>query len=494
MSEEARYLTFDLGAESGRALLGVVGNGVLRLEEVHRFPNEPQRILNRFHWDTVRLFAEIQAGLARCVKEHPGELQGIGVDTWGVDFVLLDKNDDLLGLAYHYRDARTDGVMEKVFEVVPRNEVYQRTGIQFMQLNSLYQLMAMRLSDSPLLEIAETFLMTPDLINFWLTGVKVNEFTNATTTQFYDPRQGAWAKDMLERLGIPSHFLRDVVQPGTVLGELHPTVRAQTASGPVRVIAPATHDTGSAVAAVPASQPKGWAYVSCGTWSLVGVEWPEPVINDRTLECNLTNEGGVRGTIRLLRNVMGLWLLQQSRQAWSRAGHSYEYAELARMAESAPAFAALLDPDDPSFLKPDDMPEAIRAYCIRTGQRPPESVASMVRTIIEGLALKYRWVIERLEEVTGQKIDTIHIIGGGSRNAMLCQATADATGRRVLAGPVEATALGNIIVQALATGAIGSLEEGRSMIARSFPLTEYQPRRTDSWAEPYRRFLGLLTV
>jgi len=494
MLDDARYLTFDLGAESGRALLGIVSGGSIKLEEVHRFLNEPQRILNRFHWDTVRLFAEIQAGLARCVKEHPGELHGIGVDTWGVDFVLLDKNDDLLGLPYHYRDSRTDGVMDRVFAIVPRNEVYQRTGIQFMQLNSLYQLMAMRLSESPLLDVAQTFLMTPDLINFWLTGVKVNEFTNATTTQFYDPTQGGWARDMLERLGIPSHFLGNVVPPGTILGELHATVRAQTGAGPVRVIAPATHDTGSAVAAVPAAQAKGWAYVSCGTWSLVGVEWPEPVINQKTLECNLTNEGGVRGTIRLLRNVMGLWLLQQSRQAWARAGQTYDYAELARMAESAPPFAALLDPDEPSFLKPDDMPEAIRAYCVRTGQRPPDGVASTVRTIIEGLALKYRWVIERLEEVTEQRIETIHIIGGGSRNAMLCQATADATGKRVYAGPVEATALGNVLVQALATGAIDSLEEGRTMIAESFPLTEYEPRSTDSWDEAYSRFLGLLTV
>jgi len=494
MDSALRYLTFDLGAESGRALLGTFQDDRIVLEEVHRFPNEPQRILNRFHWDTVRLFAEIQNGLARCVREHPGELAGIGVDTWGVDFALLDRNDDVLGLPYHYRDSRTDGVMEKVFAIVPRDEIYRRTGIQFMQLNSLYQLMAMRLAESPILDIAQTFLMTPDLINYWLTGVKVNEFTNATTTQFYDPRQGGWARDMLEKLGIPSHFLGPIVPPGTVLGELHQTVRDQTGASAVPVIAPATHDTGSAVAAVPASGEEGWAYVSCGTWSLVGVEWPEPVINDRTLACNLTNEGGVRGTFRLLRNVMGLWLLQQSRLAWSKAGRTYDYGELATMAGDAPAFAALLDPDDPSFLMPPDMPQAIRQYCVRTGQKPPADVAATVRCIIEGLALKYRWVIERLEEVTGRAITTVHIIGGGSRNTMLCQATADATGKRVLAGPVEATALGNIIVQALATGAVVSLEEGRAMIGRSFPLIEYKPMATETWQEPYERFLKLLTV
>lgn len=494
MGETARFLTFDLGAESGRALLGVVASGAISLQEVHRFPNEPQRILNRFHWDTVRLFAEIQKGLSRCVKELPGELHGIGVDTWGVDFALLDRNDDVLGLPYHYRDARTDGMMEQVFAIVPRDEVYRRTGIQFMQLNSLYQLMAMKVSASPLLEVARSFLMTPDLINFWLTGVKVNEFTNATTTQFYDPVAGTWARDLLERLEIPTHFLGEIVEPGTRLGPLHQTVRDQTGAGPVPVIAPATHDTGSAVAAVPAQGDGGWAYVSCGTWSLVGVEWPSPVINDQTLASNLTNEGGVGRTFRLLRNVMGLWLLQQSRAVWARAGQTYEYAQLTKMAEEAPAFSALIDPDDPGFLKPADMVEAIRAYCVRTGQRPPEGVSGTVRAIIEGLALKYRWVIERLETVTGKPIETIHIIGGGSQNTLLCQATADATGKRVLAGPVEATALGNIMVQALASGVVGSIQEGRRLIGSSFPLTEYTPRDTDAWSKPYERFLELLTV
>lgn len=494
MGDESRFLTFDLGAESGRALVGAVRSGKIALQEVYRFPNEPQRILSRFHWDTVRLFSEIQQGLARCVREHPGELNGIGVDTWGVDFALLDRNDDVLGLPYHYRDARTDGVMERVFEIVPREDIYRTTGIQFMQLNTLFQLMAMRLAKSPILDVAKSFLMTPDIVNFWLTGIKANEFTNATTTQMYDPWKRTWAADMLGRLDIPSHFLGEIVSPGTVLGPLHSTVRDVTGAGAVDVIAPATHDTGSAVAAVPAGSDGGWAYVSCGTWSLVGVEWPEPVINDKTHAYNLTNEGGVLGTFRLLRNVMGLWLLQQSRQAWARSGHAYDYAELARMGSEAPAFAALVDPDDPSFLKPADMPEAIAAYCERSGQRAPGSVSATVRCIIEGLALKYRWVIERLEEVTGRTIETVHIIGGGSQNAMLCQAAADATGKRVLAGPVEATAIGNILIQALAVGAISSLSEGRAIVAQSFPLVEYVPRECETWQEAYQRFLGLLTV
>lgn len=492
MSSESRFLTFDLGAESGRALLGAVEGSRLSLREVHRFPNEPQRILDRYHWDTVRLFAEMKTGLLRCVQESPGELDGIGVDTWGVDFALLDARDDVLGLPYHYRDARTDGILERAFAIVPRDEIYRTTGIQFMQLNTLFQLLAMRIAGSPLLDVARSFLMTPDLLNYWLTGVKANEFTNATTTQCFDPCKGAWAREMLRRLEIPAHYLGEVVAPGTVLGPLHSTVRDETGAGRVQVIAPATHDTGSAVAAVPASGSDGWAYVSCGTWSLVGVEWPRPVINEQTLAYNLTNEGGVNATFRLLRNVMGLWLLQQSRQAWAREGTVYEYAELARIAQDAQPFAALLDPDDPSFLKPPDMPAAIRAYCDQTGQTAPTTVAGTVRCIIEGLALKYRWVLERLEEVTGTAIRTVHIIGGGSRNEMLCQATADASGKRVLAGPVEATALGNVLVQALAVGAIPSLREGREMIGRSFPLIEYLPANSDAWYEPYQRFVSIM--
>lgn len=487
MATDGRFLTFDLGAESGRAVLGTVAGGKVGLEVVHRFANEPQWTLGRFHWDTLRLFAEMKRGLTLCVRDHGGDLDGIGVDTWGVDFVLLDRNDDLLGLPYHYRDRRTDGMMERAFAIVPREEIYRATGIQFMQLNSLFQLLAMRLAGSPLLEVARSFLMTPDLLNFWLTGRKANELTNATTTQCYDPSAGAWARPLLERLSIPHHFLGEVVPPGTVLGPLHATVRSETGAGDVPVIAPATHDTGSAVAAVPAQGRDGWAYISCGTWSLVGLEAPAPVITEKSLAYNLTNEGGVDGTIRLLRNVMGLWLLQQCRRAWERGGRAYGYDELSRMAAGAPAFGAFVDPDDPAFLNPDDMCEAIAAYCRRTGQRAPEGVAATVRCIVESLALKYRWVLERLEDATGRRVETVHIIGGGSQNALLCQATADATGRRALAGPVEATALGNVVAQAVATGRLGSIAEGRAMVRRSFPLVEYTPTDTAAWDAPYAR-------
>lgn len=492
MPGTARFLTFDLGAESGRAVLGTIAGNRLTLSEVHRFPNEPQRILGRFHWDIVRLFAEMSNGLSKAVREHSSDLQGIGVDTWGVDFALLDRDDELLGLPYHYRDSRTDGVMDEVFRIIPRREIYQTTGIQFMQLNTLFQLMSLHMRSSPLLEQARALLLMPDLFNFWLTGVKANEFTIATTTQFYDTVRGEWAREMLARLGLPTQMLGEVVPPGTVLGPLHASVQQTTGAEAVPVIAPATHDTGSAVAAVPAESPSGWAYVSCGTWSLVGVEVDRPVINDQTLAFNLTNEGGVNGTVRLLRNVMGLWLLQECRRSWERQGRSYSYEELARIGGEAPGWQVLLDPDDASFLNPPDMPQAIAEFCTRTGQRPPDGVAQTVRCILESLAMKYRWVIERLEAVTGARIETVHIIGGGSRNALLCQLTADVTGRRILAGPVEATAIGNLCVQAIARGEIGTLAQARELIRSSFPLAEYRPSGAQPLDEHYRRFEALV--
>ena len=492
MAESGRYLTFDLGAESGRAVLGEIEGGRLRLTEVHRFPNEPQRILGRLHWDTVRLFGDMKAGLGRCVRDHGTVLDGMGVDTWGVDYALLDGSDEVLGLPYHYRDHRTDGMMERVFETVPSEEVYRATGIQFMQINSLFQLASQRLSNPRLLDDAKSLLFTPDLLHFWLTGIKANEFTISTTSQCYDPRAGDWARPMLERLGIPTSIFGEVVQPGTVLGPLHASMRADTGAGAVPVIAPATHDTGSAVAAVPAEGRDGWAYISCGTWSLVGVESQAPVITDKSLEYNLTNEGGVNGTTRLLRNVMGLWLLQQCRRSWEREGRTYAYEELARAAADAEPFSVLLDPDAAGFLNPDDMPRAIASFCRESGQRCPDGVAATVRAIVESLALKYRWVIERLEEVTGRRIETIHMIGGGIQNRDLCQATADACGRRVVAGPVEATAAGNVLVQAMATGRVESLPAGRALIGASFPLADYTPNQPGPWDEAYQRFRALL--
>jgi|YelNatPaOPRAMG01_1025707.scaffolds.fasta_scaffold06632_2 rhamnulokinase len=492
MSIDARFLTFDLGAESGRAVLGTFRDGKMTLDETHRFLNEPQWILGNFYWDILRLFAEIKHGLSRTIRDHGPTIDGLGVDTWGVDFGLLDANDELLGMPRHYRDHRTDGIMEEAFAIVPKDQLYKTTGIQLMQFNTIFQLFAMRKTDFSLLDQARSLLTTPDLLNFWLTGRKVNEFTITTTTQCYDPMKEDWARDLMERLGLPTHFLGEIVPPGTKLDTLHESVKMETGAHSIPVIAPACHDTGSAVAAVPADTKSGWAYVSCGTWSLVGVEVPAPIINQQTLEFNLTNEGGVNKTYRLLRNVMGLWLLQRCKRSWEKSGYVYDYSELAAMGERAPAFSAIVDPDDPAFLNPSDMPTAIAEYCSRTGQTAPADVASMVRCILESLALKYRWVIEMLEKVTGEPIHTIHIIGGGSRNQSLCQYAANATGKRVLAGPVEATAAGNILVQAMACGVFPSLEEGRKVVRKSFPLVEYSPRDSEEWEEPYRKMMRLL--
>ncbi|HUS82052.1 MAG TPA: rhamnulokinase family protein [Dehalococcoidia bacterium] len=490
MPKHLDILAFDLGAESGRAMLGRLDGDRLRLTEVYRFPNGPVAASDGLHWDVRRLFAEIERGLALCCGQY-GRPASIGIDAWGVDFALLDEQGRLLFDPFHYRDRRTEGVMEEAFKRVPRREIFEQTGIQFLQINTLYQLLSMALAGSPLLARAATFLTIPDLFNYRLTGRAVCEFTNATTTQFYDPRARAWATALLERLGIPTHFLPEVVMPGTVLGPLLPSVAGETAARGVPVVAPACHDTGSAVAAVPADG-DDFAYISSGTWSLVGVEVREPVVSDAGLAANLTNEGGVGGRFRLLRNVAGLWLLQECRRIWAEGDAAPSYDELASLAEQAPPFLSLIDPDDSSFLSPPDMPAAIADFCRKTAQPVPPDRAATVRCVLESLALRYRWVIEQLEAVQTKKVGVIHIVGGGSRNRTLCRFTADATGRRVLAGPVEATAAGNVIVQAMALGRLGSLEEGRALVRRSFETAAYEPDDVAAWDDAYARFLALL--
>jgi len=484
-------LAFDLGAESGRAILGRYDGDRLRLFEVHRFANGPVRAPDGIHWDVRRLFTEVKRGLALCGQQY-GTPASIGVDTWGVDFALLDRHGELLGDPFHYRDGRTNGVIEQAFRRVPRQEIFQQTGIQFMQFNTLYQLFSMALAGSPVLKSARTFLTIPDLFNYWLSGRAVCEFTNATTTQFYDPRAGAWATSLLEKFGIPTRFLPEVVSPGTVLGGLLPSVAEETGLGAVPVVAPACHDTGSAVAAVPASG-ADYAYISSGTWSLVGAEVREPVITAESLANNFTNEGGVGGTFRLLKNVQALWLLQECRRAWAEQGQDISYDDLVRMAEAAPPFAALVDPDDPSFLSPPDMSAAIEAFCTATRQPPPRDRGATVRCVLESLALKYRWVLERIEEMRRRPISVVHVVGGGCRNGLLCRFTADATGLPVLAGPVEATAAGNVIVQAMALGHLSSLDEGRALVRRSFEVTQYEPGERGPWDEAYGRFKEILS-
>lgn len=450
----------------------------------------PVRAAGTLYWDVLRLWADIQRGLAVCARLAGGPIASIGVDTWGVDFGLLGRDAQLLGNPVHYRDERTHGMLEEAFRRVPRAEIFGQTGIQFMPINTLYQLLSMAVRESPALAAATRLLTIPDLFNFWLSGEQVNEFTNATTTQCLDPRAGDWAWSLLGRMDIPANIFGPIVQPGTILGPLRPALAAELGLGQAQVIAPATHDTGSAVAAVPFQDPVA-IYLSSGTWSLMGVELPQPVINERSLADNFTNEGGVGGTFRLLKNIMGLWLVQESRRVWAGQGQEYDYGQLMQLAEQTPAFSSLIVASDERWLAPGDMPARIQAFCRATGQSAPESVGAVVRCALESLALEYRWVAERLDELTGQRLNTVHIIGGGAQNALLNQFTADATRRTVVAGPVEATALGNMLVQAMAMGRLASLAEGRALVRRSFTMRVFEPRPTEAWESAYQQYLRL---
>ncbi|MDZ4820470.1 MAG: rhamnulokinase family protein [Planctomycetota bacterium] len=491
------YLAIDLGASSGRHLAGTFDGKRLALEEIYRFENGPVPAAGHLYWDLLHQWSNVVNGLRAAAALHGERIRSIGVDTWGVDFGLLGRGDELLGNPYNYRDPRTDGMQELAFSLIPRDEIYAQTGLQFMQINTLYQLLAMKQANSPILEKAESFLMMPDLFHWLLSGVKANEFTIASTTQFHNPREGIWAVDLFEKLQLPTHILGDLIQPGHKLGTLLPTVAANTGlKRTIPIVVPGTHDTASAVAAVPAasatSDKPDWCYISSGTWSLMGVELPHPVINAECLARNFTNEGGVGGTTRLLKNICGLWLVQECRRVWSEAGTTYSWEYLTQRASEAPPLAAFINPDDPCFLAPADMPTAIRDYCTQTGQTPPANEGAIIRCALESLALKYRQVLGWLEELTGSRLSTVHIVGGGTQNRQLCQMAADATQRPVVAGPVEATAIGNLLVQAIADGAIGSLQEARAVVRQSFSVEEYTPKNQPQWDEAYERFLGVI--
>ncbi len=491
-STPAHFLAFDLGAESGRAVLGTLRGSKLSVHEVRRFPNTPLALSGHIHWNVYALFDEMKTAMREGAAAMGARPESVGVDTWGVDFGLLARNGDLLGLPFCYRDHRNIGAMEEYFKIVPRADLYEATGIQFLPFNTLFQIYAMVRERSPLLDAAADLLFMPDLFNYLLTGKKAAEFTIATTSQILDPRTKAWIPGLFQAMGLSKRILQDIIEPGTVLGPLTEEVVAETGYRGVPVVATAGHDTAAAVAAVPA-EGCNWAYISSGTWSLVGVEEEGPVISERSLAANFTNEGGVGGTIRFLKNVTGLWLVQGCRKAWSEDG-PLSYDDLVKAAAGAPPFAALIDPDDPSFLNPPDMPAAVIHYCHRTGQKAPETKAAMVRALLESLALKYRHVIDQLRLVLGHPIERIHIIGGGARNELLCQFTADATGLPVVAGPAEATAVGNILVQAMALGHISSLAEMRAIIRGSFELRTYEPADAASWEAAYSRFREVLAA
>jgi len=478
------YLAFDFGAESGRAILAHLDSGVLTTQEIRRFKNEPVEYGGSLHWDVARLWWEVRQALSGLQET---QLAGIGVDAWGVDYALLGEQGELLQNPYHYRDARTVGVMQEVFRKVPKEEIYRATGIQFMPINTLYQLFAAVRETPSLLKAARKLISIPDLFHYWLTGNAVCEFTNATTTQLVNPLTRTWARELIDRLELPGHFWSEIVEPGTFLGKLLPGIARNSALGDTPVIAPAAHDTGSAVAAISARD--GTAFLSSGTWSLFGMEVDQPVVTVEALRLNFTNEGGVCGTTRLLKNVMGLWMLQCCRQVWgAQAAHSYEHSELMELAAREQSFSCLVDPDHESFLRPRDMPSAIDQFCGRTHQPAPKSPAGYVRAILESLAFKYRLVLASLERLTGKRVEQIRVIGGGAKNRLLNQLTANATGRTVLAGPAEATALGNVAMQMLATGAASTLKEVRGIIERSYPAEVFEPLDTEKWNRQAERF------
>jgi rhamnulokinase len=430
------FLAFDIGAESGRGVLARFDGKKLSLEEVLRFPNRMVAIFDHLHWNVVGLFERLKDTMSLCAKQYTRGLDGIGIDTWGVDFVLLDRYGSLLGLPYAYRDKRTDGMMERVFVRMPREKIYQLTGIQMMKLNSLFQLYSMVAEESPLLKVASRLLMMPDFLNYLFTGEQLGEFTIATTTQLYNPTDKMWAKELFQSLEMPLSIMPEIIQPGNVIGALLPSVAEETGIKKTMVIAPACHDTGSAVAAVP-GEGDGWAYISSGTWSLMGLEVPSPIINEETLSMNFTNEGGVEGTVRLLKNIVGMWLLQECRRIWRREGEEYSYQELTELARTAKPFTHFLDPESDFFFKPDHMPTAINDFLQRTGQPPVQDKPTTVRSILESLAFRYREVCEMIVQIRKRPVRVLHIVGGGARNDLLNQFTANALGIPVVAGPIE---------------------------------------------------------
>jgi rhamnulokinase len=494
MSEKV-FLAVDLGASSGRVVAGLFDGQNLRLEDVHRFANGGVIANDRMHWDVLALWSNIVEGLRKANGMFGDKIVSVGVDTWGVDFALLGRDDQLLGNPFHYRDSHTQGILDKAFSIVGREDIFADTGSQFMEFNSLFQLLAMKQDNSPILENAESFLMIPDLFNWLLTGVKANEFTNASTSQLYDPQKKTWATSLMEKFGLSPSILNELRQPGDCLGSLRASVAEATGLTNVQVVLPGTHDTASAVMAVPAASKPGaapdWCYISSGTWSLMGIETPSPIISEKCAELNFTNEGGVGDTVRVLKNIAGLWLVQECRRIWNQEGNDFDFGELVTQAEAATPLTSLINPDAGSFVAPSNMPKAIQDYCQSSGQPVPESPGQVIRCALESLALRYRSVHNWLEELSGAEIGTIHIVGGGTQNKLLCQMAADACNRVVVAGPVEATAVGNVMMQAVAAGDVDSIASAREVIKSSFDVERYEPHETAQWDEAFSRFQKL---
>ncbi len=488
--DDKRFLAVDLGAESGRIVVGTLHEGRLSLEEIHRFQNEPVEVCGTLHWDVLDLYKNVLKGLREYARRFGDSAEGVGIDTWAVDFGLLARDGSLLQNPVCYRDHRTDGMPEFIRSRMPEKELYARVGIFLLPIYTLCQMASLRQGNSPILDEAETFLMMPDLLAYFLSGRMACERTNAISTQLYDPRAGAWHPEVFETFDLPMGIMPDLVDPGTVLGPLRESVGADTGLRRADVIAPCTHDTGSAVAAVPGGG-GDWAFLSSGTWSIIGSLTDDVVTGEDALDAGLCNELTL-GSFFLCQNIMGLWLLQQARAAWERGGSAYSYPELAELAEGAPRGGPIVASNDEGFMAPDDMLQAIRDYCRRTGQPEPEGPAQVTRCILESLALCYRHALDRMAGILGRSYRTLHVVGGGSQNTLLCRFTASATGLAVVSGPVEATVAGNVLVQAYAKGCLGSPDEIREVVRASSDLVEYAPRDSAYWDDRYGEYLELL--
>ncbi|NLK40191.1 MAG: rhamnulokinase [Clostridiales bacterium] len=489
--KDIRVLAIDIGASSGRGIIGQYDGEKLKYREIHRFLNEPVMINNVFQWDVLRLFHEIKIALRKCALSDDKVIKGIGIDTWGVDYGLLDKRGNLISNPVHYRDARTNNITDYVFSKVPYDELYSITGIQSLNFNTVYQL-AVELRDAPdRLALADKLLFMPDLLNYFLTGQKKTEYTIASTGALLNAHNRTYDYALLEKLGIPSHLFTELITPGNILGNLTPDLIDEIGSLDAKVVNIASHDTASAVLAVP-TKTEDFVYLSSGTWSLLGTELDEPAINEKTARYSFTNEGGAGRTIRLLRNIMGLWLIQESRRQWEREGESLSFSDLSDMATESSPLVSIVDPDDSRFAAPGNLPRRIADYCRETGQYVPQTKGEIVRCILDSLALKYRHTINMINEIRGKKATHLHIVGGGVQNKLLCCLAADACGIPVYAGPIEATAIGNILVQLMALGEISSISQGREIVRNSFELDCYEPAGDATWDEAYERFQKLL--
>lgn len=485
-------LAFDFGASSGRAIVGSFNGEKLTTTETHRFANEPVMLGDTFYWDFLRQFYDIKLGIGKTSNAGFKVIESIGIDTWGVDFGLLDKSGNLLQNPVHYRDTRTQGMMEKVFEKVSKEKIYFETGIQFMELNTIFQLYSLAINNPKLLNDTETLLLMPDLMNYFLTGQKTTEYSIASTTQLLNARSGEWSRDIINGLGLPNNIFTNICNSGDKVGNLTPSIMNELGVKNTAVYTVAAHDTGSAVVAVPAKKGENYAYLSCGTWSLLGLELDEPIINEKTYNLNFTNEGGYGRKIRFLKNIIGLWLMQESRRQWNRDGSNLSFKDIDELTIKAKPFRSFINPDFSEFLTPGDMPNKIAKYCKNTNQLVPEEKGDISRMITESLALKYRKSLEDLEDIKGSSIDVLHIIGGGAQDKLLCQFTANATKKTVTSGPIEATALGNIAVQLISAGEFKDINEARQAIMNSFPSEIYEPQDVNQWDDAYEKYLKIL--